>query len=252
MPSPDAPITVGVLFYCRTGCTFRLVQHLCAGINAIPGVRALPALVSDSRRLKEEYLAHQDAIMAAIERDLVASGEFAYPGAEVIPWKSIPLVDLNFLSQVDALLVGGPVYAGSLAAPVHGFWDLLAHSNPRGALAGKLAAPFATVSSALDGGESACLDLFSVLSSFGMTVVTLGYLDPAMSSGSTLSTVSALVAQVGQRVDQRVFFRDLSVSWQLDEFTQRTRLSAEDARVAFKTGQLMAGTAKLSRLGASA
>lgn len=85
-----------------------------------------------------------------------------------------------------------------------------------------------------------------------MTVVTLGYLDPAMSSGSTLSTVSALVAQVGQRVDQRVFFRDLSVSWQLDEFTQRTRLSAEDARVAFKTGQLMAGTAKLSRLGASA
>ncbi|QLE75360.1 flavodoxin family protein [Streptomyces rectiverticillatus] len=184
-PAPDAAVRSRVaVVHCAEDETVRLLAQECAA-----GARELGAEVR-LRRLTGPGVRRESGLPGR------AGGA---PAAAA--------VDPADVAWADSVVLGAPVRAGAVAAPLLGFLQSLEPPAGPGPLAGKPAGGFVSTARPHAGSESALLSLHHVLHHCGAVVVPPGYTDPVVfeaggnpygtshaRSAGVLPTVQALAA----------------------------------------------------------
>jgi NAD(P)H dehydrogenase (quinone) len=152
-----------VLYYSRHGAVAELAQHICRGIEEVPG-------------------------MAARLRTVPPVSTVCEATADSIPQDGPPYATTDDLQECMGLALGSPTRFGNMAAALKYFLDGTTTQWVNGALSGKPAAVF-TASSSLHGGqESTLLSMMLPLLHHGMILLGIPYSETDLlhtSSGGT-------------------------------------------------------------------
>lgn len=144
-----------VLYYSRSGHTARMAQHICEGIERVPGAeslcRTVPPVVADIRG-----------------------------GGAAIPESGDIYAQLDELANCDGLILGSPTRFGNMAAPLKHFLDQTGGLWQKGALTDKPAAVFTSTGSLHGGQETTLLSMMLPLLHHGMIMVGIPYREAAL------------------------------------------------------------------------
>jgi NAD(P)H dehydrogenase (quinone) len=173
---------VNIIFHSVSGHTYKLAEALAEGVSAISGCQ--PRLL----RIAEP----------------AGGAPITMPGLDKkhYDFSHVPEATIENLLDCDGLAIGTPVYWGSMSYATKYFldsaaklWAIRSVDQPVRApdLAGKPATIFTGGASGLTH-DPAILGLWTVLGSFGMTIVTLGNGVPQVSDPSRLDGGSPLGA----------------------------------------------------------
>ncbi|OGT20507.1 MAG: NAD(P)H:quinone oxidoreductase, type IV [Gammaproteobacteria bacterium RBG_16_57_12] len=139
-----------VLYYSRHGTVAELAQHICRGIEEVPGMnarlRTVPAV---------------SAVCEAVEDSIPASGP--------------PYATAEDLQECAGLALGSPGRFGNMAGAMKYFLDGTLTQWLAGSLNGKPAAVFTATSSMHGGQESTLLSMMLPLLHHGMILVGIPY-----------------------------------------------------------------------------
>jgi NAD(P)H dehydrogenase (quinone) len=152
-----------VLYYSRTGGTAELARQVARGVEEVEGMTA---------RLRT--VPPVSTVCEAVEDDIPATGP--------------PYASLDDLRECAGLALGSPTRFGNMAAPLKYFLDSTGGLWLAGALSGKPAAVFASVSTLHGGHESTLLTMMVPLLHHGMLLVGVPFTEAALSetrSGGT-------------------------------------------------------------------
>lgn len=152
-----------VLYYSRTGGTAELARQVARGVEEVEGMTA---------RLRT--VPPVSTVCEAVEDDIPATGP--------------PYASLDDLRECVGLALGSPTRFGNMAAPLKYFLDSTGGLWLAGALSGKPAAVFASVSTLHGGHESTLLTMMVPLLHHGMLLVGVPFTEAALSetrSGGT-------------------------------------------------------------------
>jgi NAD(P)H dehydrogenase (quinone) len=152
-----------VLYYSRTGGTAELARQVVRGVEEVEGMTA---------RLRT--VPPVSTVCEAVEDDIPATGP--------------PYASLDDLRECAGLALGSPTRFGNMAAPLKYFLDSTGGLWLAGALSGKPAAVFASVSTLHGGHESTLLTMMVPLLHHGMLLVGVPFTEAALSetrSGGT-------------------------------------------------------------------
>ena len=152
-----------VLYYSRTGGTAELARQVARGVEEVEGMTA---------RLRT--VPPVSTVCEAVEDDIPAVGP--------------PYASLDDLRECAGLALGSPTRFGNMAAPLKYFLDSTGGLWLAGALSGKPAAVFASVSTLHGGHESTLLTMMVPLLHHGMLLVGVPFTEAALSetrSGGT-------------------------------------------------------------------
>lgn len=152
-----------VLYYSRTGGTAELARGVARGVEEVEGMTA---------RLRT--VPPVSTVCEAVEDDIPATGP--------------PYASLDDLRECVGLALGSPTRFGNMAAPLKYFLDSTGGLWLAGALSGKPAAVFASVSTLHGGHESTLLTMMVPLLHHGMLLVGVPFTEAALSetrSGGT-------------------------------------------------------------------
>jgi NAD(P)H dehydrogenase (quinone) len=92
----------------------------------------------------------------------------------------VPIIEPDALVEADAILVGTPTRFGNMAAQMRNFWDRTGQLWAKGQLLGKLAGAFVGIGTQHGGHETTIASIWFTFAHHGMTIVPLGYPDPAI------------------------------------------------------------------------
>jgi NAD(P)H dehydrogenase (quinone) len=152
-----------VLYYSRTGGTAELARQVARGVEEVEGMTA---------RLRT--VPPVSTVCEAVEDDIPATGP--------------PYASLDDLRECAGLALGSPTRFGNMAAPLKYFLDSTGGLWLAGALSGKPAAVFTSVSTLHGGHESTLLTMMVPLLHHGMLLVGVPFTEAALSetrSGGT-------------------------------------------------------------------
>jgi NAD(P)H dehydrogenase (quinone) len=152
-----------VLYYSRTGGTAELARQVARGVEEVEGMTA---------RLRT--VPPVSTVCEAVEDNIPATGP--------------PYASLDDLRECAGLALGSPTRFGNMAAPLKYFLDSTGGLWLAGALSGKPAAVFASVSTLHGGHESTLLTMMVPLLHHGMLLVGVPFTEAALSetrSGGT-------------------------------------------------------------------
>ena len=192
-----------ILYYSRTGGTAEMARQVARGVEEVEGMMA---------RLRT--VPPVSTVCEAIEEEIPATGP--------------PYVSLDDLSACAGLALGSPTRFGNMAAPLKYFLDSTGGLWLSGALAGKPAGVFASVSTLHGGHESTLLSMMLPLLHHGMLLVGVPYTETAL--GETRSGGTPYGPSHWSGLESRA------------------ALSAEEKRICRTLGRRLAETAR--RLGA--
>jgi len=145
-----------VLYYSRTGGTAEMARQVARGVEEVEGMTARLRTVPPISTVCE-----------AVEEDIPEAGP--------------PYVSLDELSACAGLALGSPTRFGNMAAPLKYFLDSTGGLWLAGALSGKPAGVFASVSTLHGGHESTLLSMMLPLLHHGMLLVGVPYTEAALS-----------------------------------------------------------------------
>ncbi len=131
-----------------------------------------------------EEVPDADAIIRSVPR---VSAECATV-AENIPTEGAPYATLDDLMQCDGLALGSPTHFGNMAAPLKYFLDQTTSLWFSGALTGKPAGVFTSVSSMHGGHESTLLSMMHPLLHHGMVLLGIPSREPSLVETTTGGT----------------------------------------------------------------
>jgi NAD(P)H dehydrogenase (quinone) len=142
-----------ILFHSISGRSYDLAEAIAAGIRSVEDCTA------DIYRVQDTY----------------TDEEIRFISPQRERWAHIPEAkwgDLSVIENVDAIVVGGPVYFGQISGPVY---EWLQHTAAKPWLAGTLngvaSGAFAACASQNGGAEEAIRNMHTTLLHFGMVVV---------------------------------------------------------------------------------
>lgn len=144
-----------ILYYSRTGGTAEMARQVARGVEEVEGMtarlRTVPAV---------------SAVCEAVEDE--------------IPIDGAPYAGPDDLRECAGLALGSPTRFGNMAAPLKYFLDSTGGLWLAGALAGKPAAVFASVSTLHGGHESTLLSMMLPLLHHGMLLVGIPFTEVAL------------------------------------------------------------------------
>jgi len=152
-----------VLYYSRTGGTAAMARYVARGVEEVAGMTA---------RLRT--VPSVSTVCEAVEDEIPAAGP--------------PYVKLDDLRECAGLALGSPTRFGNMAAPLKYFLDTTGGLWLAGALAGKPAAVFTSVSTLHGGHESTLLSMMIPLLHHGMLLMGIPFTEAALNethSGGT-------------------------------------------------------------------
>lgn len=152
-----------VLYYSRTGGTAAMARYVARGIEEVTGMTA---------RLRT--VPPVSTVCEAVGDEIPAAGP--------------PYVKLDDLRECAGLALGSPTRFGNMAAPLKYFLDNTGGLWLAGALAGKPAAVFTSVSTLHGGHESTLLSMMIPLLHHGMLLMGIPFTEAALNethSGGT-------------------------------------------------------------------
>lgn len=152
-----------VLYYTTEGATAKMANQIARGVEEIPGA---------------------DAIIRSVPK---VSAECTAV-AEDIPTEGAPYATLEDLAQCDGLALGSPTHFGNMAAPLKYFLDQTTSLWFSGALTGKPAGVFTSVSSMHGGHESTLLSMMQPLLHHGMVLMGIPNREPSLVETTTGGT----------------------------------------------------------------
>ncbi len=145
-----------VLYYSRTGGTAEIARQVARGVEEVDGMIA---------RLRT--VPPVSAVCEAVADEIPAAGP--------------PYASLDDLRECAGLALGSPTRFGNMAAPLKYFLDSTGGLWLAGALSGKPAAVFTSVSTPHGGHESTLLTMMVPLLHHGMLLVGVPFTEPALS-----------------------------------------------------------------------
>ena len=152
-----------ILYYTTEGATAKMANQIARGVEEVPDA---------------------DAIIRSVPR---VSAECAAV-AENIPTEGAPYATLDDLMQCDGLALGSPTHFGNMAAPLKYFLDQTTSLWFSGALTGKPAGVFTSVSSMHGGHESTLLSMMHPLLHHGMVLLGIPSREPSLVETTTGGT----------------------------------------------------------------
>ncbi|MFZ1643577.1 MAG: NAD(P)H:quinone oxidoreductase [Candidatus Contendobacter sp.] len=145
-----------VLYYSRTGGTAEMARQVARGVEEVAGMAAQLRTVPPVSTVCE-----------AVEDEIPSAGP--------------PYASLDDLRECAGLALGSPTRFGNMAAPLKYFLDSTGGLWQAGALSGKPAAVFTSVSTPHGGHESTLLTMMVPLLHHGMLLVGVPFTEPALS-----------------------------------------------------------------------
>jgi NAD(P)H dehydrogenase (quinone) len=152
-----------VLYYSRYGATTEMAQLIARGVESVPGASAKIRTVPEVSPVCEAT-------------------------AKAVPDAGYPYASIEDLERCDGLALGSPTHFGNMAAPMKYFLDSASSLWFSGALSGKPAGVFTSVSSMHGGHESTLMTMMLPLLHQGMVLVGVPSSEPALvetTSGGT-------------------------------------------------------------------
>ncbi|SHF30564.1 NAD(P)H:quinone oxidoreductase [Pedobacter caeni] len=169
MTTPPSEIKVLVLFNTESGGTYKMAKEIAAGIEKLPGAKAVLKQVPRIKPLENE-----------------AKQAFA----------NIPYATINELPEYDGIAFGSAVHFGNMSADMRYFLDQSVGLWTAHKLEGKPATVFMSAGSGA-GREGAILSFWNTLAVHGMTIVSPGIMgtseiDKSIPQGNTVFGASSL------------------------------------------------------------
>lgn len=169
MTTPHSEIKVLVLFNTESGGTYKMAREIAAGIEKLPGAKAVLKQVPRIKPLENE-----------------AKQAFA----------NVPYATINELPEYDGIAFGSAVHFGNMSADMRYFLDQSVGLWTAHKLEGKPATVFMSAGSGA-GREAAILSFWSTLAVHGMTIVSPGIMgtseiDKSIPQGNTVFGASSL------------------------------------------------------------
>ena len=166
-----------IIYYSVHGATEGMARLIARGVENRDGTQAMLRTV---------------APIAALQREQVD-----------VPNEGPPYATLDELAACHGLILGSPTHFGNMAAPLKYFWDQTSGLWLKGALVGKPAGVFTSVSSMHGGHETTLISMMLPLFHHGMVVCGLPYTSRALHrtrSGGTPYGPSHLAGRQADRL----------------------------------------------------
>lgn len=179
-----------VLYYSRTGGTAAMARYVARGVEEVAGMTA---------RLRT--VPPVSTVCEALESEIPEAGP--------------PYVTLDDLRECAGLALGSPTRFGNMAAPLKYFLDSTGGLWLAGALTGKPAAVFTSVSTLHGGHESTLLSMMLPLLHHGMLLMGIPFTEAALNethSGGTpygASHWSGPLSKTALSAEEKVLCRTL-------------------------------------------
>lgn len=152
-----------VLYYSRTGSTFKMAKKIAHGVESVAPIEARIRTVP--------------AVTSKIEEPV-----------DTIPETDAPYATLEDLQGCAALALGSPTRFGNMAAPMKYFLDGTGGLWMQGKMVGKPAAVFTSSTSLHGGQESTLLTMMVPLLHHGMLITGVPYTEAALIQTQTGGT----------------------------------------------------------------
>lgn len=176
MTNHNSEIKVLVLFHTESGGTYKMAKEIAAGVEKLPGAKAILKQVPRIKPLENE-----------------AKQAFG----------NIPYANINELAEYDGIAFGSAVHFGNMSADMRYFLDQSVGLWTAHKLEGKPATVFMSAGSGA-GREGAILSFWNTLAVHGMTIVSPGIMgtseiDKSIPQGNTVFGASSLAGASGDR-----------------------------------------------------
>jgi NAD(P)H dehydrogenase (quinone) len=166
-----------ILYYSRYGATTEMANLIARGVEEVQGVSAKLRTVPEISTVCEAM-------------------------ADSIPDAGYPYASLDDLEKCDGLALGSPTHFGNMAAPLKYFLDSASGLWFSGALTGKPAGVFTSVSSMHGGHESTLLTMMLPLLHHGMVLVGIPSCEAALNETTSGGTPYGPSRISGSTIDE--------------------------------------------------
>lgn len=183
---------VMVLYYSMLGNTYAMARGVCRGIEREGGevmLRTVPELIPP------EAIEKHPAMKKAREEQ-----------------KSVPVIKIEELTQIDALILGSPTRFGNMCSQLRNVLDQTTSLWLKGALIGKPAGVFCCTASMHGGQETTLISMMLTLLHHGMVVAGVPYSVKELVETTRGGTPYGPTAVVGVAGDERPTEMDLTIA----------------------------------------